>query len=155
MHAIAIAIALHMLSAVIWVGGMFFAHQALRPVAASLLTPPQRLPLWVGTLGRFFVWVWLAVVLLLASGYWMALDMFGRFAAFPLYVNIMQGIGLLMMLLYFHVYFAPYQGLRRHVDAKDWPAAAAQLARIRRMVGINLMLGLTVVCVAATGRFLT
>jgi uncharacterized membrane protein len=153
MHAIAIA--LHMLSAVIWVGGMFFAHQALRPVAATLLEPPQRLPLWVGTLGRFFVWVWLAVILLLATGYWMALNMFGSFAAFPLYVNLMQGIGLLMVLLYFHVYFAPYQGLRRSVSAGDWPAAAAQLARIRRIVGINLILGLTVVCVAAAGRFPT
>jgi uncharacterized membrane protein len=152
MHAIAIA--LHMLSAVIWVGGMFFAHQALRPVAASLLEPPQRLPLWVGTLGRFFVWVWLAVLLLLASGYWMALTIFGGFANFPLYVNLMQGIGLLMILLYFHVYFAPYQGLRRSVAAKDWPAAATQLARIRRIVGINLVLGLTVVSVAAAGRFL-
>ncbi len=152
MHAIAIA--LHMLSAVIWVGGMFFAHQALRPVAASLLEPPQRLPLWVGTLGRFFVWVWLAVLLLLATGYWMALTLFGGFANFPLYVNIMQGIGVLMVLLYFHVYFAPYQGLRRSVAAQDWPAAAAQLARIRRTVGINLLLGLTVVSVAAAGRFL-
>lgn len=152
MHAIAIA--LHLLSAVIWVGGMFFAHQALRPVAAALLEPPQRLPLWVGTLGRFFVWVWLAVLLLLVTGYWMAWNMFGGFAAFPLYVNLMQGIGLLMMLLYFHVYFAPYQGLRRDVAAKDWPAAALQLARIRRIVGINVILGLTVVCVAAAGRYL-
>ncbi len=152
MHAIAIA--LHMLSAVIWIGGMFFAHQALRPVAATLLDPPQRLPLWRGTLDRFFVWVWLAVLLLLVSGYWMALHMFGHFANFPLHVNIMQGIGLLMMLLYFHVYFAPYRGLRRCVAAEDWPAAAAQLASIRRIVGINVILGLAVVCVASAGRYL-
>jgi uncharacterized membrane protein len=123
-------------------------------VAASLLEPPQRLPLWAGTLGRFFAWVWLAVLLLLASGYWMALSMFGSFANFPLYVNLMQGIGLLMVLLYFHVYFAPYRGLCRSVTAGDWPVAAAQLARIRRIVGINLILGLTVVCVAGGGRYL-
>ena len=36
----AIAIPLHLLAAVIWVGGMFFAYMALRPVAASLLEPP-------------------------------------------------------------------------------------------------------------------
>ena len=42
----AIAIALHLLAAVIWVGGMFFAYMALRPAAASLLEPPLRLPLW-------------------------------------------------------------------------------------------------------------
>lgn len=153
MHAIAIA--LHVLSAVVWVGGMFFAHQALRPIAAALLEPPQRLPLWLGTLRRFFVWVWIAVLLLLATGYWMALSLFGTFTAFPLYVNLMQGLGLLMMLLYLHVYFAPFQGLRRSVDARDWPAAAAQLARIRRIVGINVLLGLAVVCIAAGGRYLT
>ena len=152
MHAIAIA--LHLLAAVVWVGGMFFAHQALRPVAAALLDPPLRLPLWVNTLGRFFVWVWLAVILLLVTGYWMALNMFGNFAAFPLYINLMQGIGWLMILLYFHVYFAPYQGLRRAVTAGDWPAGAAQLARIRRIVGINLILGLTVISVGVSGRFL-
>jgi len=31
----ALALALHLISAMIWVGGMFFAHQMLRPVAAS------------------------------------------------------------------------------------------------------------------------
>ena len=152
MHAIAIA--LHLLAAVVWVGGMFFAHQALRPVAATLLEPPLRLPLWEKTLGRFFVWVWLAVTLLLITGYWMALNLYGSFATFPLYVNLMQGIGWLMILLYFHVYFAPYQGLRRTVSDGDWPAAAAQLARIRRIVGINLSLGLAVVIVASAGRML-
>ena len=152
MHATAIA--LHLLAAVIWVGGMFFAHQALRPVAAALLDPPQRLPLWEKTLGRFFVWVWLAVTLLVITGYWMALSLYGSFAAFPLHVNLMQGIGWLMILLYFHVYFAPYQGLRRGVATGDWPAAAAQLARIRRIVGINTILGLIVVIVASAGRML-
>ena len=110
--------------------------------------------MWEKTLGRFFVWVWLAVTLLVITGYWMALNMYGSFAAFPLHVNLMQGIGWLMILLYFHVYFAPYQGLRRNVAAGDWPAAAAQLARIRRTVGINLSLGLIVVTVASAGRML-
>ncbi len=151
MHAIAII--LHILSALVWVGGMFFAHQVLRPVAAVVLDPPQRLPLWLHTLQRFFRWVWLAIPLLLLSGYWMAWNLFGGFAAFPLYVNVMQGLGWLMMLLYLHVYFAPYQRLRRHVASADWPAAAIQLASIRRMVGVNLVLGLIVVSVAAAGRY--
>ena len=38
----AFAIFLHVLAVVIWVGGMYFAHQMLRPVAADLLAPPQR-----------------------------------------------------------------------------------------------------------------
>ncbi len=30
-----LAISLHILSVVLWVGGMFFAHQVLRPVAVQ------------------------------------------------------------------------------------------------------------------------
>ena len=56
-----IALLLHALAAVVWVGGMFFAHMALRPVAASLLEPPQRLALWVGVFSRFFPWVFVAI----------------------------------------------------------------------------------------------
>src|SRR5690606_5692971 len=55
---------LHLLAAVVWVGGMFFAYMALRPAAATVLPPPQRLPLWTQTFRRFFPWVWITVVLL-------------------------------------------------------------------------------------------
>ncbi|MET0093358.1 MAG: hypothetical protein ABW120_07480, partial [Sedimenticola sp.] len=71
-----IALTLHLLGTVVWVGGMFFAHMALRPVAAELLEPPQRLPLLKGVLDRFFRWVWLAVVLILVTGYWIFLGPF-------------------------------------------------------------------------------
>jgi uncharacterized membrane protein len=39
------------------------------------------------------------------------------------------------------------------VDASDFPAAAAQLNQIRRIVEFNLALGLIVVVVGATGRY--
>jgi uncharacterized membrane protein len=39
--------------------------------------------------------------------------------------------------------------LRTAVDAQDWPAGAAVLGRIRRLVGINLLVGLAVVLIAA------
>ena len=70
-------IALHLLAAVVWVGGMFFAYMALRPVAATLLEPPQRLPLWTQTFMRFFPWVWLAILLLTATGYTIVFAVFG------------------------------------------------------------------------------
>jgi uncharacterized membrane protein len=149
----AFAISLHILSTVIWVGGMFFAHQVLRPVAAGQLEPPPRLTLWTGVFGRFFPWVWAAVLALPASGYWLALKLYGGFAAFPLHVQVMQGLGWLMILLYLHMYFAPYQRIKAAVAAHEWPAAADQLARIRRIVGINLILGLCTSAIAAAGRF--
>ena len=60
----------HLLAAVIWVGGMFFAYTALRPAADKLLEAPQRLKLWRKTFISFFIWVWLAIIALPATGYW-------------------------------------------------------------------------------------
>ena len=72
-----LTISLHALAAVIWVGGMFFAYMALRPVAAQLLEPPIRLELWSQTLAQFFPWVWLAVIALPATGYWIIFAVYG------------------------------------------------------------------------------
>lgn len=149
-----IAIMLHVLAVVVWVGGMFFAYMALRPVAASLLEPPQRLPLWDGVFAKFFPWVWLAIALILASGYWMLLGPFGGFAQAPLYVHVMNGLGLVMMAIFLHVYFAPYQRLRKAVAAQNWQEGGKNLAQIRVLVGINTLLGLLTISIATAGKYL-
>ena len=149
-----IAITLHLLAVVVWVGGMFFAYVALRPVAAALLEPAQRLPLWSATFARFFPWVWAAVILLPASGYWMILNVFGGFGNLALYIHIMQAVGILMTLIFLHVYFAPYPRLRKAVAASDFAAAGKQLAIIRKLIGLNLLLGMALIVVASSGRYL-
>jgi len=143
---------LHILSAVVWVGGMFFAHQMLRPAAAAL-EPGSRLALWSRVLGRFFAWVFAAIVLLLVTGYAMVFSVFGGFGGIGLYVNLMQGIGILMMLLFFHLYFAPWRRFRTAVARQDWAEGGRQLGQIRTIVTINLVLGLIVVAIAASGRY--
>lgn len=150
-----IAITLHLLAVVVWVGGMFFAYMALRPVAATLLEPAQRFPLWSQTFARFFPWVWAAVILLPLTGYWMILNVFGGFANLALYIHIMQAVGILMMLIFLHVYFAPYRRLRKAAQAADFAAAGRQLATIRKLIGLNLILGLALIVVASSGRYLT
>ena len=149
-----IAITLHLLAVVIWVGGMFFAYMALRPVAATLLEPPLRMPLWSQTFARFFPWVWASVILLPVTGYWMILYVFGGFAKLALYIHIMQGLGILMTLIFLHVYFAPYPRLKRAVAAGDFAAAGKQLATIRKLIGLNLILGLLLIVIASSGRYL-
>ena len=146
------ALMLHVLAAAIWVGGMFFAYMVLRPVAAELLEPPQRLSLWVRVFAGFFPWVWFAVVTLLLSGYGMLFLFFGGMAGAPLYVHLMQGIGLVMMLIFGHVFFAPFRRLKRAVHDQDWQTGGKQLAQIRRLVGANLSLGLLTIALAAGGR---
>ena len=144
---IALLLLLHILSAVIWVGGMFFAHQMVRPSVGSL-DPSVRLPLWRRIFARFFPWVWGAVAVLLGSGLAMqALGVRG------LHVEIMAGLGVVMMLAFGHLYFAPWKRFRRAVDGADFAAAALQLNQIRRIVEFNLALGLIVVVVGATGRY--
>ena len=149
-----IAITLHLLAVVIWVGGMFFAYMALRPVAATLLEPPLRMPLWSQTFARFFPWVWASVIALPVTGYWMIFNVFGGFGSLALYIHIMQGVSMLMTLIFLHVYFAPYPRLKRAVAAGDFAAAGKQLATIRKLIGINLILGLLLIVIASSGRYL-
>lgn len=151
MNLHALSHVLHLLSAVIWVGGMIFAYQFLRPVAAQQLQPPQRLQLWVGVFGRFFPVVWAAIVLLPLTGYYMLFAYWNGFANAPLHVHIMNGIGILMILIFLHVFFAPYKRLKKAVANQDWPAAGKQLNMIRTLVGLNSLLGLIVVITASLG----
>jgi uncharacterized membrane protein len=142
---------LHLIGVVIWVGGMFFAYMTLRPAAAALLEPPQRLPLWQATLSRFFTWVWVAVALIVVSSAWMLVAL-GGMKSVGVYVHVMLAIGVVMMAIFAHVFFAPFRRLTRAVEAKDWPAGGAALGQIRKLVGLNLILGLVTVAVAILGR---
>ncbi len=148
----AVLIAIHVLAAVVWVGGMFFAYTVLRP-AAGPLDPGVRLPLWHRGLGQFFIWVWASIALLLISGFGMIFGYLGGFAAAGVHVHLMVGIGIIMMLLFTYLYFGPW---RRFADAHAGgrlPEAGAELNRTRLIVAVNLLLGLATVVVGASGRF--
>lgn len=145
-----LSLLLHVLSVVVWVGGMFFAYMALRPVAASVLEPPQRLTLWAGVFDRFFPWVWASVILILLSGLYMFSALGG--AAAPHYTRTMLVLGVIMMLIFGHVFFSPYRKLKLAVEAQDWPSGGAALAQIRKLIGINLMIGLLTIAVVFLGR---
>lgn len=149
-----LAIALHVLSAVIWVGGMFFAYMAMRPAVVEVIEASQRGALWCHTLSRFFKWVWAAVILLLVTGYWMIFSAFGGMAGAGWHIHAMQTLGLVMMLLYFHVYFAPFRRLKQAVANQDPQEGGRQVGKIRKLVGINLVLGLIVVAIGSGGRYL-
>ena len=149
-----LSLVLHMLSAVVWVGGMFFAYMFLRPVAAMQLEPPLRLQLWVGVFKKFFPFVWLSLLFLPLTGYMMIFDIWGSMASTPLYVHIMNGLGIVMIFIYLHVYFAPFKRLKEAVIKQDWPEGGRNLNIIRKMVGINTMIGLIVIVVASAGRMM-
>ncbi len=148
--------ALHVLSAIAWIGGMLFTVLVLRPALLKLdppLEPAQRLGIFNAVLKRFFILVWHAVILILLSGYWLLLARFGSFASAPLYVHLMHIAGLAMAVLFFYLYFAAYRPMKRAVAQQTLPVAAESLEKIRRIVQINLLLGLVVVVIVTAGRY--
>ncbi|AYC33833.1 hypothetical protein D3880_16360 [Pseudomonas cavernae] len=149
MTPFAFVYALHLLAALVWVGGMFFAWMILRPAAVGVLEAPPRLKLWLEVFRRFFVWVWIAVLALPISGVGLLHLRFAGFEAAPRYVQIMMGLYIAMLALFLRVQALQLPELRRAVAAEDWPAGGAALGKIRRLVGFNLLLGLTLVAIAA------
>jgi uncharacterized membrane protein len=148
---LSLALLVHILGVVVWVGGMFFAHAALRPSAAELLDPPLRLPLLATTLDRFFRWVVVAVVAILASGFGLILGMGGFRAAGP-HVHAMTATGLAMAAIFAWIRVVPFPRLQAAVVAKDWPAAGAAMGTVRQLVAVNLVLGIATIVVAILGR---
>jgi uncharacterized membrane protein len=147
----ALMLALHLLAAIIWVGGMFFVLHVLRPSLGVLEPPPQRLKLMRQVTGRFFPIAAICAVVLLATGHIMASAHFGGFAKLPLYVHIMVGLGWIMVLLFAWMFRWPNGAFRRAVDTEAFPEAAIQLQRIRIVVAINMVLGIVTSLVAVTG----
>ena len=143
---------LHVLSIVVWVGGMVFAHFFLRPAVAQL-DGPQRLRLMHDVLGRFFQAVLVASLLTLASGVWML----GRVAKqvvqsggsfeMPLAWTLMSVLGTAMVAIFLFIRFLPYRKLGRAVAAANWAAGADALAQVRLWVSVNLGLGVLVLLV--------
>ena len=142
----------HVLSIIVWIGGMVFAHFFLRPAVAQL-EPPVRLRLMHDVLGRFFHAVLIASLLTLASGVWML----GRVARevvqsggsfdMPLSWTIMATLGVVMVAIFLHIRFALYKRLSRAVAAAEWAAGGAAMAQIRTWVSINLGLGVLILLV--------
>ena len=146
----------HLLSLIVWIGGMVFAHFFLRPAVAQL-EAPARIRLMQDVLGRFFRAVLWAAGLTLGTGLWMigrvakqAVQSGGSFAM-PLEWTVMATLGIVMVAIFGHIRFALYKRLSRAVTASDWPAGGAALGSIRLWVSINLGLGVTIVVITLLG----
>ena len=149
---IATALALHLLAALVWVGGMFFAIMVLR-LAAGELEPPVRAPLWGRVFAKFFPWVWMAVILLPITGYVIIFAVWGGLHNMPMHAHLMHGIGWIMIAIYLHLWFGPYKRFRAALTASDIPTAGANLNKIRILVTVNLVIGLINAVIGSTGRF--
>jgi uncharacterized membrane protein len=141
----------HLLCAAFWVGGMATLHFAVRPSAVATLEPPLRLRMMVATLRRFFVGVDAAVTLLFVTGVAMILAT-GGFRGVHWRVEAMMGIAIVMAAIYVYIRASVFKALRHAVEQSAWPVAAARLDTVRKLVTVNLALGVAVFAVAVIGR---
>ena len=147
---------IHLLSVIVWIGGMVFAHFCLRPAVAKL-EAPERVRLMSDVLGRFFKIVLVAAALVLGSGSWMI----GRTAAhmsqagvkfnMPLAWMLMSVLGLVMMAIFGHIRFTLYKRLAQAAKSTDWREGGMTLASIRTWVMVNILIGVLIVAITVQG----
>jgi len=147
---ISVAISLHLLAAIVWVGGMFFAYMALRPAMADV-PKEDRLALWRRTLQRFLRWVAIMVVVIWATGIYMMFFVLSGFGAAGIHVDTMFTLALIMTGLFFWLNHGAFSRFRDAADARDFDTAGGIIETIRKIVATNLALGLLTVVVAAWG----
>ncbi len=148
----AAAITLHLLAAIIWIGGMFFAVYVMR-LAAGPMEPADRVALWGRGFARFFPWVWMAIVILPITGYFMIFAGYSGFADLPVPYHMMHAIGWAMILIFLHLWFAPYARFRKALVDGDVATAGKNLNTIRILVTTNLWLGLINAAFGVAGRY--
>ena len=138
---------LHLVAAIVWMGGMTFMLLALKPAAVALLEPQPRARLMGVVWQRFFAMVLVTIVLLLATGTHLYTAAFKAAKAatgvgsVALGWNVMLVLGIAMMLIFGHIYFAGFKRFKRAVAAGEWPVAAKAAAQIQTLVLANFVLG--------------
>jgi uncharacterized membrane protein len=135
--------ALHLLGAVLWVGGMFFAYVILRP-SLTAIEPSQRMLLQTQVHQKFFLVIWCAMPVILLTGFLMLWDR-GGMSGVSWPVHVMLALGLVMAGVFLAIIFGPWRKFRRTIDRTRM---AASLTTMRNLIGINLVLGLITVIIA-------
>ncbi len=137
-------LAVHVWCAVVWVGGMFFAYVVLRP-SLSVLEPLQRIALHTQVFRRFFLVVWHAMPLILITGFAVLFGFYGGPAYVGWNIHLMMLLGLIMSAVFLFIVFGPYARFRRTTDRNR---AVAALDTIRKLIAVNLVLGIITIIVA-------
>ncbi len=140
---------LHLFGVVVWVGGMFFVLHCLRPALADL-QPALRPPLMVGVLERFFRYVTASIVLIWVSGAGLAAGI-GR-QAMQHGVLTMIVLAVVMTAVFGWIRLGQFPRVRQALAVSDLPGAAALLERLRRLVLLNMVLGILAIAAVTIWR---
>ena len=86
---------------------------------------------------RFFLVVAASIAVLLAT----ALCMFRVAMNPPPGWHAMAALGVVMMLVFGHIFFGPYRRLKAAVAAQDWPAGGRNAMQVTLLAKVNLGIG--------------
>lgn len=149
----AILVVLHLLFALIWVGGMFYAV-LIQHYAIQFLEAPKKIEYLVGALSRFFKWVWLSSIIVILSGWRLYMIIKAGGGDIQWHIHLMLSIGNIMFVIFVILYIFFFQKLKKAFLNKEFPIAAAILKKMRLIIITNLILGLTLVISGALGRYI-
>jgi uncharacterized membrane protein len=136
-----IGTAIHVLAAIILIGGTFFIVVVLSR-GVGPLELATRMALWERTLSSFLMWVWISIAALFASGVAMAILGFGGFSALSSYVRLMAALAVLITLIFAYLQFFPLKRFRQAIAKTELTAASKVLSRVRLVLAVNLVLGI-------------
>ena len=137
-----LVLTLHLLGMAVWVGGAAYVLLVLRP-SLALLEQTPRTAVHLQSLKRYFRLVWHVMPIVLLTGWTMEIFREGGFANADWHVNAMQGLGVVMAIVFAYVYFRPFKQAQRAIRPKP-----AMFDSIRSLVGTMLVLGISIVFIA-------
>ncbi len=141
-----LVLTLHLLGMAVWVGGSIALLFVLRP-SLGLLDQTQRVSVNLQSLKRFFRLVWHAMPIVLLTGWSMEIFREGGFAQADWHINAMQGLAIVMALVFAYAYFGPFRRVQRAIRPKP-----EMFESIRSLVNTELALGIAIVLVASLGH---
>lgn len=131
--------ALHLLGAIVWVGGLFFLLVIMRP-AMSELTPAQRVDVYRAAFHRFLRMLWIVMPAMLVTGYGMMFGQFGGIWGASWSLELQHLLGLAMSAIFVFLWFGPYQPFQQ--------GRGRSIEAIRPLLEASLVLGLATTIVA-------
>jgi len=136
---------LHVLSAVIWVGGMIAIRFAIHYSMQNILEPQIKLGRTLENLKRFFNIVLPFIILLMITALFLIFGL--EFKETPLnkFVHIKESIWTIMTLIFIVVYIKRNKA-QKAFDKQDFKEAKNQLEPIAKIyIPLNILLGLVAI----------
>jgi uncharacterized membrane protein len=148
----AIMLFFHVLSAVVWIGGMVAIRFAVHPAIQSLEDNRLKLGKTIEIVGRLFNIVIIFIIILIFTATIMAVGM--DFKHSPLYwlVHVKEGIWMVMTMNFTYMYIKRLKAKKLY-DSGDLAGAKKQIGKFANiLLPINIILGVLAIYAGVTLR---